>query len=781
MADGSTPHSGAVFDEFKTQLEKCTLEGVCGRKYIRVQKLTNWLKSEVTTTTGRKDATRLHMLLNHAYRNLPGPGYPIDPSVICAQGSTCLCVFSILLELDCGNLVYHFNKVDITDNALPIRLRTLKRKVNELESNGTAVQVQTLAQQFYQRQWAYCPAIFELNMGKIFPHNRVMPLCKKEQINDKGGTAHLTQIEVLEEFIGDTLEEYVHSSRYEDKRDDLGFRYSFALKTFKKRYESVYNNERDAFNGLRDNDKVVRYLGHFEQEVVRADTNAAQGRRLSGHEIETEAGETENEVIDKERTKYNILLEYGEFDLGDLFGGARSPPSQAKEIMGFYKNLFEVADAVRRVHDVKDQRGEFHGWHADIKPANILSVEGKLKLADPGFAAFLRKDGYSSARPETFIYGGTATYGAPELADRNTRGTLSAVPQTIDIWSLGCVFSMAATWVVQGAEGVRQYAKIREDAIKKCKAEYSQRPLSTMPPPIRNGSPSRVHSSQRLGQPSNDSGSPCTGADYFHAFGRVLPAVTEWHQYLRCTSRRSDLMTGPLLNLVDERMLLSSTEPRISAVDLCNELDKIATKCAACPMAEIPVSIVEVLRKLDEDAPSEVDTSHYPNMGNSQLGDHVDLSTRRERKSRLRDIPLKKTMHRSQRVSPKPGVLHMARSHISLCEIPTELHNPDFTLHVPPLPVDTVLATPTAASREPVDSPRDSSPGGSSTNPSRGERSGVTIPSDNRTGIDPPSTPKATQKTRYLPNVFQRRSRDPELSRHFSDRDIVSSLHSTCT
>lgn len=47
-------------------------------------------------------------------------------------------------------------------------------------------------------------------------------------------------------------------------------------------------------------------------------------------------------------------------------------------------------------------------WHADVKPDNILSVQGKFKLSDPGFAKFVRK---TDNDPEAFLLGGTETYG----------------------------------------------------------------------------------------------------------------------------------------------------------------------------------------------------------------------------------------------------------------------------------------------------------------------------------------------------------------------------------
>ena len=72
-------------------------------------------------------------------------------------------------------------------------------------------------------------------------------------------------------------------------------------------------------------------------------------------------------------------------------------------------------------------------WHTDIKPDNILYVEERLnvegaangynqpksaneekafKLADPGFAKFVRKPQHESqAIPKQVLEGGTETYG----------------------------------------------------------------------------------------------------------------------------------------------------------------------------------------------------------------------------------------------------------------------------------------------------------------------------------------------------------------------------------
>jgi serine/threonine protein kinase len=51
-------------------------------------------------------------------------------------------------------------------------------------------------------------------------------------------------------------------------------------------------------------------------------------------------------------------------------------------------------------------------WHNDIKPGNIIVVDGEYKLADPGFAKFKRKlEKDPSSIPTIVSEGGTRTYG----------------------------------------------------------------------------------------------------------------------------------------------------------------------------------------------------------------------------------------------------------------------------------------------------------------------------------------------------------------------------------
>jgi hypothetical protein len=110
------------------------------------------------------------------------------------------------------------------------------------------------------------------------------------------------------------------------------------------------------------------------------------------------------------------------------------------------------------------------------------------------------------------------------------------VTQGSDIWSLGCVFSVAATYVVLGKEGVKQYRLLRQSAID----------------------------SLGIGV-----------GDPFHNKEKVLSQVTDWHRYLRTAIRKDDCYTAKVLDIADSRMLIIPGEHRISGAKLSQELKRI--------------------------------------------------------------------------------------------------------------------------------------------------------------------------------------------------------------
>ena len=303
-------------------------------------------------------------------------------------------------------------------------------------------------------------------------------------------------------------------------------------------------------------------------------------------------------------------------------------------------------------------------WHADIKPANILSVQGKFKLADPGFATFVPK---KEEFPREFVHGGTETYGAPERhPDR--RGTVVPVTQTIDSWSLGCVFSMAATWVILGREGIRQFDRTRQKAIQRIVGE--QHPRQTL----------HKHMPE------------LTTGDYFHDGQEVLLEVGNWHNLLRNALRKGDLVTGQLLDLVDQKMLLGDPQLRIKTKAICKELKQILSRSREGPRNLIPEIIMKSLLEVESEAEERVSSATI-----KQLNQALTASQdRQDRKSKMIGLPIMKTTHRSEYLKSALEQMEMASSNI-IYESPTEEKNNPAASNIRPSP-----RTPTTSERSPI-------------------------------------------------------------------------------
>ena len=114
-------------------------------------------------------------------------------------------------------------------------------------------------------------------------------------------------------------------------------RYQFALKTFEGKNKKLYANEMDAFFALVKHEGMVRWLGDYKKVDIFSPIPESPA-----------AGIVESKTIET----YNILLEFGEMDLGVYFSECL-PPVLPLEIEAFWRSLFAVADAVKGVHDLQ--------------------------------------------------------------------------------------------------------------------------------------------------------------------------------------------------------------------------------------------------------------------------------------------------------------------------------------------------------------------------------------------------------------------------------------------
>ena len=107
--------------------------------------------------------------------------------------------------------------------------------------------------------------------------------------------------------------------------------------------------------------------------------------------------------------------------LDDLDNTAGHEADQYKEqLMGWFRCL---ANAMAYLHDAKVR-------HRDIKPRNILTIQGNVKLTDFGISQEIEEATVTGE----YDHPGTATYQSPERARREQAGRRD------DIFSLGAVF-----------------------------------------------------------------------------------------------------------------------------------------------------------------------------------------------------------------------------------------------------------------------------------------------------------------------------------------------------
>ncbi|KAK7977786.1 hypothetical protein PG988_005276 [Apiospora saccharicola] len=457
----------------------------CTKSFYNTAGIVCWMRLK----TGQSEQTNAVALLNAALDSIRHmrnePGRP-KAGGLDKGDRHCYIVFAILLYLDFGHLIHTFQRFGITDGALQNqRLPDLDGLKEELQSY--VPDADTLISKFDDARFMFQHVPIDLNMSMVCSDRGrgrwISPYCKRQLINNKGGTAQVWQVSMQDKILSPGLKKRLGRSEFDDP--EFGKCYSMALKTFTNENKDVFNRERQNYLAVEGLAGMVQYLGEYE--------------------------------IDEEIRGQGVV------------------------------HLSKVADAVEAIHNLKAKRehGEtvnFHGWHADIKPDNILRVRGEFKLADLGFARFRMKD-ENGLEPRAGLMGLTETYGAPET-DRRRRtrqgGTATDYTQKIDIWSLGCVFSVAATWVVLGRQGVLVYDKLRQNAIMELReSEAHSRP---------------------------------TAADAFHDGQQVLAAVTEWHEHLRDTMRKSDTITSEILDLVDTNMLQQAPQQRLSSRALIDKL-----------------------------------------------------------------------------------------------------------------------------------------------------------------------------------------------------------------
>ncbi|KAH8694112.1 putative checkpoint protein kinase [Talaromyces proteolyticus] len=141
--------------------------------------------------------------------------------------------------------------------------------------------------------------------------------------------------------------------------------------------------------------------------------------------------------INTEKHTLSVLMEIGESDLEKILTyrlNAEDAVFDPSFTRYYWKEMLECVQAVHKFNIV----------HSDLKPANFLLVQGRLKLIDFGIANAIQDDTVNVHREQQV---GTPNYMSPEaLIDSNATlglpasvGKMMKLGKPSDVWSLGCI------------------------------------------------------------------------------------------------------------------------------------------------------------------------------------------------------------------------------------------------------------------------------------------------------------------------------------------------------
>ena len=141
--------------------------------------------------------------------------------------------------------------------------------------------------------------------------------------------------------------------------------------------------------------------------------------------------------INEEKHTLSVLMEMGETDLNRVLTQRLSTDEATFDITStryFWKEMLECVSSVHALNIV----------HSDLKPANFLLLQGRLKLIDFGISNAIADDTVNVHREQHI---GTPNYMSPEaLIDSNaaaglpsSEGKMMKLGKPSDVWSLGCI------------------------------------------------------------------------------------------------------------------------------------------------------------------------------------------------------------------------------------------------------------------------------------------------------------------------------------------------------
>ncbi|KIV87458.1 hypothetical protein PV11_03002 [Exophiala sideris] len=443
-----------------------------------------------------------------------GPYEPPNPRDVAQR---CPKVFTILLIIGQSKYLNWFiDKDNLRDRRLPFTAEA--RSHFPRLPNG-----ETFFDEFCKRQWQFCVEPMTHGTEPLtFDPERILPISEIEEVNKHQGASGVVQKVVVHPHY-----DRLHQSGLPHEAG----RHEYVIKAYHRiEAEKYFKVEVGAFQKLVNEydepvPNLIRFYGAFKQN-----------------------------------DSFHVILEYANVGTLEDYFNKVQPPRLGHDILSLWTNVFQLNHALAHIHNTSHNHNGyeahvtgspriFQGWHQDIKPANIL-VSGDLKerpyevqfmLADLGlshFTAVVEHEDEVTGEDT----GGSRAYSAPEsnLAKTPVSKFAPRVKQSIDTWSLACVYSEFNVWIVDGAvHGLERYrsARLRE-------AESRGSPL---------------------------------GACFHNSRGELLQTVIDWHQELHRRRAHEDKVTEVLWDQLLKRMFRPK-ETRITALLVAADAEDVIEK-----------------------------------------------------------------------------------------------------------------------------------------------------------------------------------------------------------
>jgi hypothetical protein len=211
-------HNGSDYPAFVSNNGRRKIrpsENVSGENYVLVEKLTTWLKSEVRPGSG---ITQIGRVLTTVYNDKDQLSLRLIVERALRTDDHYLVVFTILFKLSSAKLIDRFCSADFRDSEFPVSLPTLQHRFKAMD----LPKADEFTVAFKQIQWAFYALKFELHESSKYTNKTVVPICKKELLNSRGGVARVWQIAIQEEFVGLALKDEVIMDGFDNKTDGHG-------------------------------------------------------------------------------------------------------------------------------------------------------------------------------------------------------------------------------------------------------------------------------------------------------------------------------------------------------------------------------------------------------------------------------------------------------------------------------------------------------------------------------------------------------------------------------